>query len=218
MIGEPLAAPPDLPGMRVARRWPRVADDVVSAFAALPTAVVGDAMSRLGALDAAVHPVWPGAHVVGTALTVWVRAGDNAKIHEAIALGQPGDVLVVNGQGCSTHALIGALMARAAARRGIRGAVLDGAIRDVDSVARQGFPMFATGVCPSGPSKEGTGEVGYPVAVGGVVCAAGDLVVADADGVVIVPREDALAVLEQATRVAEWERAEAANLGDTAPG
>jgi regulator of RNase E activity RraA len=193
-----------------------VADDVLNAFAALPTAVIGDAMSRLGALDATVHPVWPGAHLAGNALTVWVRAGDNLKIHEAIALGRVGDILVVNGQGSLAHALFGGLMSSAAARRGIRGAVVDGAVRDVDALARDGFPVFAKGVCASGPGKDETGEIGYPVAVGGVVCAAGDVVVGDSDGVIIVPRVAALAVLEQAALVAEWERAEAAELGGAA--
>jgi RraA family protein len=172
---------------------------------AMPTSVIGDGMGRLGAMSGAIRALWPGAAVHGPALTVWVRAGDNLKIHQALALAAPGDVLVVNGHGALTHALFGDLMATAAAARGIAGIVVDGAVRDLSALEKSAFPAFGLGSCASGPTKEGTGEVGYPIACGGVVCAPGDLIVGDADGVVVVPRSDMRSVLEAATAVLEGE-------------
>lgn len=207
-----MPAAPGGAGMRVATSWRRAAPELVAEFAALPTAVIGDALHRLGPMAGQIRPVWPGARLAGTALTVWVRSGDNARIHEAIALAQPGDVLVVNGQGSLAHALLGELMALAAAGRGVLGAVVDGAIRDSAALAAGRFPVFARGACAAGPSKEGTGEIGYPVAVGGVVCAAGDIIVGDSDGVVVVSAADGPAVLQRAAAITSWERATRAKL------
>jgi RraA family protein len=171
----------------------------------MSTSVIGDGMSRLGSMSGAIRALWSGAAVHGPALTVWVRAGDNLKIHQALAIAAPGDVLVVNGQGALSHALFGELMATAAAARGIAGIVVDGAVRDLQALEKAAFPAFGLGSCASGPTKEGTGEVGYPIACGGVVCAPGDLIVGDADGVVVVPRADMASVLEAATAVLESE-------------
>lgn len=194
-----------LPGRRVAPAWSRPPASLVERFAALPAGVVADAMHRIGALDGGIAPVWPGATVVGAALTVWVRAGDNALVARAIDMAQPGDVLVVNAQGALTSAVVGELLSMECRRRGVRGAVVDGAVRDLDVLGTLRFPVFARGVCAAGPTKEGSGEIGYPVAVGGVVAAAGDIVVADGDGVVIVPAGDAGAVLERAAAISGWE-------------
>lgn len=202
----PYPPPADgLPGRRVAPSWSRPPAALVERFAAMPAGVVADAMHRLGALDAGIAAVWPGAAVVGTALTVWVRAGDNALVGQAIEMGQPGDVLVVNAQGALTSAVVGELLSMACRRRGVRGAVVDGAVRDLDALRTLPFPVFARGSCAAGPTKEGSGEIGYPVAVGGVVVMAGDIVVADGDGVVIVPAGDAEAVLGRADAISEWE-------------
>jgi regulator of RNase E activity RraA len=170
------------------------------------TGVISDAMHRLGAMDGGIHAVWGGARLAGPALTVWVRAGDNARIHEAIAVARPGDVLVVNAQGSMTHAVFGELMGLACQARGVAGIVVDGAIRDAEALSALGFPAFARGACASGPLKDGTGEVGFPIAAGGVVCAPGDLVVADGDGVVVVPIADAVTVLERSREIDAWEQ------------
>lgn len=171
----------------------------------LSTGVVADAMHRLGAMDGGIGPVWPEARLAGPAITVWVRAGDNALIHEAIALAEPGDVLVVNAQGSLAHAVLGELMALAGLSRGLAGVVVDGAIRDTTALAELHFPVFARGACASGPLKDGTGEIGFPIACGGVVCAPGDLVLADGDGVVVIPATDAEPVLAQAALINAWE-------------
>lgn len=153
-----------------------------------------------------------GTALLGSALPVWVRSGDNYVIHRAIERAAPGDVLVVNGQGSLAHALFGELMCRAAMLRGVTGVVLDGAVRDRCALAELGFPTFARGASPSGPTKEGTGEVGYPVACGGVVVAPGDIVVGDGDGVVVVPLRDATAVLARLATVQQWEAGQRSTL------
>jgi regulator of RNase E activity RraA len=195
-----------MPGARVRRSWARPDGHVVTELGQYSTGVISDAMHRLGAMDGGIRAVWAEARLAGPALTVWVRAGDNARIHEAIALAEPGDVLVVNAQGAMTHAVFGELMALACKARGVVGIVVDGAIRDAAALFAMGFPVFARGACASGPLKDGTGEVGYPIAGGGVVCVSGDLVVADADGVVVVPSSDAVLVLERCREIDAWER------------
>ncbi len=186
------------PGARTAPPWARADPRTVEGLRALPATTVADAMHRLGAMDGGIRPLWPGARLAGTALTVWVRSGDNLRIHHALDHARPGDVVVVNGQGSLAHALFGELMATRAHALGVVGLVVDGAVRDLAPLERLGFAVFGRGASGNGPGKEGTGEVGYPVACGGVVCGAGDVVLGDGDGVVVVPRADAPAVLEAA--------------------
>ncbi len=199
------ACRPGTPGDRTAAAWSRPDRDLGARFVAFSTGVIADAMHRLGAMDAGIRPMWSGAALTGSVLTVWVRAGDNARIHEAIALVEPGDVLVIAAQGSLTHAVFGEFMALACLARGVVGVVLDGALRDVAALADLRLPAFARGACAFGPLKEGTGEVGFPLACGGVVCTSGDLVRADSDGVVVVPAGDAETVLRQAELIEQWE-------------
>lgn len=205
------------PGARTASAWARPDPSCSAALGALSTGVIADAMHRLGAMDAGIRPMWSGAALVGPALTVWVRAGDNARIHDAIALAEQGDVVVISAQGAMTHAVFGELMALTCLARGMAGIVLDGVVRDAAALADLRFPVFARGTCASGPLKDGTGEVGFPVACGGVVCKAGDLVRADADGVVVVPAEAAEAVLRQAELIERWEAERRAELQTASP-
>ncbi|RVU23181.1 DUF1932 domain-containing protein [Streptomyces antnestii] len=179
----------------------RVTPELVTAYQGLPTANIGDATERLGLLDSGISALWPGARAVGRALTVWTRAGDNQALHQAIKRAEPGDVLVVNGEGDVSRALIGELIAERARAAGVVGIVLDGAARDVETLAEMGFPVWARAVTPAGPYKFGPGRVGVPVAVGGVVCRTGDLVAADGDGVAIVPADRAAVVLAAAREV-----------------
>jgi regulator of RNase E activity RraA/3-hydroxyisobutyrate dehydrogenase-like beta-hydroxyacid dehydrogenase len=174
---------------------------LLNAYAGLPTANIGDATERLGLVDSAIGPVWPGARAVGRALTVWTRAGDNQAIHEAVKVAEPGDIMVVNGEGDTSRALIGELIAERARARGVVGMVLDGAARDAEVLAEMGFPVWARAVTPAGPYKFGPGRVGVPIAVGGVVCHPGDVVVGDGDGVAIVAADQAASVLAAAREV-----------------
>ncbi|MCV7173724.1 RraA family protein [Mycobacterium manitobense] len=176
----------------------RPSPEMLERFAQLPAANVGDAMDRLGALDARIKPVWPGATIIGPAFTVWTRAGDNKLLHEAMRMAAPGDVLIVNGQGDESRALLGELMAERAKVLGLAGFVVDGAVRDADIIGEIELPVFARAVTPAGPYKYGPGRLGSVIAVGGVAVAPGDIVLGDADGVVIVPQQDAEHVLKAA--------------------
>ncbi|TXI63973.1 RraA family protein [Mycolicibacterium mageritense] len=181
-----------------ANRFRRPSAELLESFAKLPTANVADAMDRLGALDSRIKPVWAGATIVGPAFTVWTRAGDNKFLHEALRLAAPGDVLVVNGEADESRALIGELMAERAKTRGIAGFVIDGAVRDADTIGEIEVPVFARAITPAGPYKHGPGRLACTVAVGGVAVTPGDIVLGDSDGVVVVPQGVAAEVLTRA--------------------
>jgi RraA family protein len=194
------------PSVLVAEAHRRPADPLLDRFRSAPAAVIGDAQERLWVLDSGICAMWAGAACLGPALTVYTRAGDNVAIHRALELAQPGDVLVVNGQGDESRALLGAVLATRAADAGLAGVVVDGAVRDVAELAAIGFPVFARGSTPAGPYKNGPAEIGFPVACGGVVCCAGDIVRADADGVVVVPLSRAEQVADAVDAVIRHER------------
>ncbi|NQX28685.1 methyltransferase [Microbacteriaceae bacterium VKM Ac-2854] len=179
---------------------PLVSDALVERARTVPTANIGDAQERFG-IAPGLHPVWKGARLAGRAFTVWTRPGDNLLIHDALRAAAPGDVIVVNGGGDVTRALIGDLIGLRAATTGIAGFVIDGAVRDADTLGEMGFPVFARGVSPAGPYKHGPGRLDEPVAISGVVCSPGDLVVADADGVVIVQAAAAATVIADAEAI-----------------
>src|SRR5690606_14478549 len=184
---------------------------LVDAFAEIPTAAIGDGRDRLGFVSSRIRPVWPGARLAGRALTVTTRPGDNRALHRALAFARPGDVLVVDGGGDTSRALLGELIVERAVNKGVRGMVVDGAVRDTEEIRELGFPVWAAGVSPAGPYKDGPGHIGRTIAVGGAVCGNGDIVVADDDGVFIVPRLEAEQSLKAATAVvAEEERRRAA--------
>lgn len=157
-------------------------------FTSIPTANLGDAMDRLGAMDSRIQAVWKGAQLAGPAFTVWTRPGDNLAVHAALEAAQPGDVIVVAGGGDESRALIGELIGGRARAAGIAGFVIDGAVRDADGLAEYQVPVFARAVSPAGPYKDGPGRLGCPIAMGGVAVVPGDMIVADADGVVVIPQ------------------------------
>ncbi|MCD1284350.1 DUF1932 domain-containing protein [Brevibacterium sp. CCUG 69071] len=175
------------------------------AYADVPVANIGDARQRMGMVDGGIRSLWTGAKAVGWAKTVCVPAGDNKFLHATLDTIEPGDFIVVNGQGHTDRALLGELMAERARKRGAVGIVADGALRDIRDLEEMGFPAWARAVNPSGPYKNGPGQVDVPVAVGRVVAEPGDLVVADDDGVIIVPAAEAAATLELAISVREDE-------------
>jgi len=162
-----------------------VAEDA-DAWRRLPTATVSDCLDRLQALDGAIRRL-AGEGVAGRAFTVETAAGDSATLHRALADAPPGSVLVVDAGGHTRRAVWGAVLTAAARHRDVRGLVLDGVVRDLADLREQRFPVFARGACPAGPHKGFRGRWGHPVACGGVVVHSGDLVLGDADGVVVVP-------------------------------
>lgn len=179
----------------------RPEERLLAAYREVPVANIGDARERLGLMAGRIGPVWPGAAVVGRALPVFCRKGENIGVLRALEVARPGDVLVVDGQGDADRALIGELLAERARSIGVLGMVIDGAVRDVEVLAEMRFPVWAVGASPAGPYKNGPGWAGRPVSVGGVVVRAGDLVAADADGVVVVPAEEAERTLAAAQAV-----------------
>ncbi|REE72477.1 regulator of RNase E activity RraA [Rhodococcus wratislaviensis] len=179
-------------------------DKLVAAFARIPTATIGDAQDRFGC-PTGIRPMWPGATITGRAFTVCTRAGDNLYIHKALDLAAPGDILVVNGGGDETRALIGDLIGTRARAIGLGGFVIDGAVRDVAALEQMGMPVFARSTTPAGPYKHGPGRLGEPVAIGGTVVQASDIVIGDADGIAVVAARVADDVLNNARQIADNE-------------
>lgn len=182
----------------IVRDFVRPDPQVVRGFEGIPTGVISDAMGRMGSMAAEIKPVWSRAKLVGPALTVRTFPADNLMIHKAITLARRGDVLVVNAGGYRDAAVFGDLMGYSCKVHGIAGVVIDGASRDAAGMAAIGFPVFARAVLPMGPFKDSPGSINVPVSCGGVAVRPGDIIVADADGVVVVPHEEAAAVLSGA--------------------
>ena len=147
--------------------------------------------------DAGLRASWSGARLLGPAFPVAGVGGDNLVLHHAVAAAAPGDVLVVDAQGAPAGHW-GEILAVAAHTRGLRGLVIDGAVRDIDALARRRFPVFARGISPRGTGKRHPGRLGEPVTAGGVRVSRGDIVVGDSDGVVVVPAAHALCAIERA--------------------
>lgn len=168
---------------------------LVEAFAQIPSAIISDNLNRMVAAGPSVRPMHKGGTLAGTALTVKTRPGDNLMIHKAADIAQPGDVIVVDAGGDLTNALIGELIISHARSRGVVGFVVNGAVRDMDVIAVDDYPVYGAGVSHRGPYKDGPGEVNVPIALDGMVIAPGDIVIGDLDGVVCIPREEAESVL-----------------------
>ncbi|NML30357.1 RraA family protein [Paraburkholderia antibiotica] len=152
--------------------------------------------------------------LAGTALTIHTRPGDNLAIHRAFEFCRPGDVLVIDGAGDLTQALMGEIMATYAQSLGVQGLVIDGAIRDVGALRQRDFPVYARGVTHRGPYKNGPGEINVPVTVGGMVVHPGDIIVGDEDGLLAISPADVDAVIEGARRQQAKEAAALASIAN----
>jgi regulator of RNase E activity RraA len=184
------------PGYSIKEMPRTLAPELIAAFADIPVAVAGDCMGRsLGAMGLVAYHQNLHLGLCGPALTVQVRPGDNLMIHKAFMMAQPGDIIVIDGGGDLTQALIGGLMRTTAMTRKIGGFVIDGAIRDLVEWADGQVPVFAKGHTHRGPSKEGPGRINAPIACAGMVVQPGDLVMGDADGVICVPAAEVEALL-----------------------
>nr|WP_269069024.1 RraA family protein [Aurantimonas coralicida] len=182
-------------GFRVLDGHVRSDRSLVEAFAKIPSAIISDNLNRMVAAGPSVRPMHKGGTLAGTALTVKTRPGDNLMIHKAADIAQPGDVIVVDAGGDLTNALIGELIISHARSRGVVGFVVNGAVRDMDVIAVDDYPVYGAGVSHRGPYKDGPGEVNVPISLDGMVIAPGDIVIGDLDGVVCIPREEAESVL-----------------------
>jgi len=173
----------------IVRDFERVSPELVAEGAQFQAAILADVAGRRGAMHGRIRALHPRMKIAGPAFTVDVRPGDNLMIHAAIALAKPGDVLVIDGKGDQTSALMGTIMMTACRQLGIAGVIMDGAVRDSLEIEEMDFPVFSVGTNPNGPTKNIGGRIGHPVSCGGVTVHAGDFVLADADGVVVVERE-----------------------------
>jgi 4-hydroxy-4-methyl-2-oxoglutarate aldolase len=170
---------------------PKADAEDVEALAGYGVATISEAMGRTGLLGPGIRPVQQGVRVAGTAVTVLSWPGDNLMIHAAVEQCGEGDVLVVTTTSPSTDGMFGELFATALQRRGVRGLVINAGIRDTQELREMGFAAWSRAVSAQGTVKATGGSVNVPVAVDGQVIRPGDVIVADDDGVVVVPREKA---------------------------
>ena len=197
------------PPLLTIRRRPASAP-IPLALREAPTGWLVDAMQGRGAMDAAIKPIVPEApgmrRFVGTALTCWCGPNDNLALMAAISLAEQGDVIVVASEGFGGAGMAGDLVAGMARNRGVAAIVTDGMVRDREGIAAVGLPVFARGVTPNSCVRSGPGTVGLPIVAGGLSVATGDLVLGDADGVVVVPQRRLEDVSRRIEAIAEAER------------
>ncbi len=203
-----MAAAPQ-PGFLIRRTFARTPTHLVAQFGAFAAANLSDVMGKANTLDYRIKSVYaPAPQLLGVALTVKARPGDNLMAMKAIGLAQPGDVIVIAGGFDTNYSVWGGIMSMMARRQGVVGVVTDGLVRDCEQIRKSGLAVYASGLTPVGPSKDGRGQIGLPVSCGGVIVYPGDVVLGDGDGVVVVPQQEAEAVLARAhKRVAleeEW--------------
>jgi regulator of RNase E activity RraA len=179
------------PGFRIRLEIDRPPGELIERIGAFDTPAISDLMNRLYSMVPAIKNVTdPALRILGPACTVKVYPGDNLMVHKSLDVAKPGDVVVVDTSASSLTAVLGDLVSTKARHRGISGFVVDGLIRDLPAIRGLGdFPVFARGVTPIGPLHRGPGELNYPISAGGIVVQPGDIVIGDANGVVIVPQE-----------------------------
>ncbi|SNS70756.1 RraA famliy [Anaerovirgula multivorans] len=191
-------------GNRVFLKRELPSKEIVEGFKSIPTANVCDCMNRVYALNPEIRIMSSSKTdiMVGVAVTVKARPGDNLFIHKAMELAGEGDIIIVSNEGDRSRALVGEIMvAYAQYTKKISGLVFDGPIRDIDAISKMEIPVYATGHTPGGPFKEGPGEINVPIAIGGVPVNPGDIILGDKDGLIVIPKNDAQKLLEEAIKL-----------------
>jgi 4-hydroxy-4-methyl-2-oxoglutarate aldolase len=184
----------------IVRTITRATAAVITRLGAAGVATLHEAQARAGLLHPYIRPIYPHARVAGSAVTVLCAAGDNLMIHAAMAVVEPGDVLVVATLSASTDGMFGELLGESCLARGVSGLVIDAGVRDTAELTALAFPVWSKAISAQGTTKTAAGCVNVPIVCAGQPVAPGDVVVGDADGVVIVPRGSAAAVADAAER------------------
>jgi RraA family protein len=184
------------PGFRIRQHFERLAYADMQPLSHFEVPDLSDVLNRLYAIDPEIRCLSGRFRLCGPACTVKVFPGDNLMVHKALDTAQPGDIIVVDGSGSRTNALIGDIICTKAKHRGIQGFVIDGLIRDLPGIEELGFPVFARGTTAIGPLHRGPGEINFPIACGGTVISPGDVIVADEAGMVAVPRDIVCTVVD----------------------
>jgi 4-hydroxy-4-methyl-2-oxoglutarate aldolase len=198
----------DPPALTIRANFPRPDKETVDGFAGVATGFVVDAMGGSGAMDYRIKPLAPSAKVmVGVAVTCNAGPADNLALFGALFVAKPGDILVAATGGHMGAAVAGDLLLGMARNRGVAGFVTDGMVRDIVGILEVGLPVYCAGVTPNSPARNGPGTVGQPVDLGGLRIESGDILIGDRDGVVVVPRDRAAAVLKDLAQVRAAESA-----------
>lgn len=191
----------------VVRNIKRADPNAIGIMEARGVATVHEAYNRLGLMKPYMRPIWSGAAIAGPAVTILAQPGDNWMLHVAIEQCQPGDIVVLGVTADNTDGMIGDLIATSLKARGVKGVVIDAGCRDVATLKEMGFPIWSRAISAKGTVKATLGSVNIPVVCAGVNVEPGDAVVADDDGVVVVPRRYAVEVAAKAQKRFEDEDA-----------
>lgn len=186
-------------GFRVIVKKLKIDKDLVDKFKNYSTSNISDCMNRFFCVAAGIRMInqIEGLKMIGVALTVKTRSVDNLMVHKAIDIAEPGDVIAIDASGDTNSAILGEIMTKMAILKNLSGFLIDGCIRDYAQIKNLNFPIFAKGINPKGPYKDGPGEINVPISCGGVIINPGDIIVGDEDGVVVVPIGESEEVLEK---------------------
>ena len=195
------------PGFRIRQDFERLSVALMQELSQFDVPDISDLLNRLYAVDSQIRCLSGRYRLCGPACTVKVFPGDNLMVHKALDIAKPGDIIVVDGSGSRTNALIGDIICTKARHRGIQGFVIDGLIRDLPAIEELGYPVFARGTTAIGPLHRGPGEINFPIACGGTVINPGDVIIADDAGMVVVPRDIVSTIADILTSQKETNRA-----------